>query len=128
MALKVIHLDANFLIGAMRPDSREAAALSRWLESGSQIGISAIAWTEFLCGPLDSIGRGLVAQVVGEPEAFLGQDSVTAAELFNGGGRRRGSLADCMIAATALRVGAALATSNVRDFRKFPGLELASLD
>jgi len=48
--------------------------------------------------------------------------------LFNRAGRRRGSLLDCMIAAIALRAGAALATANQADFRRLraAGLRLAS--
>jgi hypothetical protein len=52
----------------------------------------------------------LAARVVDEPVALLARDAGMAAELFNLAGRRPGSLNDCMIAATALRAGASVAT------------------
>ncbi len=86
--------------------------------------MSAIGWTEFLCGPLDQRQLALAEAIVGEPEPFLVQDSIQTAELFNLSGRRRGSLLDCMIAAIAIRLDASLATSNRDDFRRFSSLRL----
>jgi predicted nucleic acid-binding protein len=49
------------------------------------------------------------------------------ADLFNKTGRRSRSLADCLIAAVAIRCGAKLATVNTGDFQVFVqyGLTLA---
>jgi len=124
MAQAIIHLDTSFLIRALKANSGEDTQLRRWMADGVKLGMSAIGWAEFLSGPLDQPQLALAAAIVGEPEPFVAQDSIQTAELFNHSGRRRGSLLDCMIAATAIRVGAGLATSNRGDFRRFPGLRL----
>ncbi len=87
--------------------------------------MSAIGWAEFLCGPVDSAALELAGRIVGEPVAFTAADAVLAARLFDDTGRRRGSLADCMIAAAAIQAGASLATANPRDFARFAGAGLA---
>ena len=81
------------------------------------MGSSAVSWTEFLCGPVQRHAIELAARVVDEPVALLAVDAAAAAKLFNLGRRRRGSLNDCMIAATALRANASLATTNPADLR-----------
>ncbi|MEA2625507.1 MAG: hypothetical protein QOD06_1552 [Candidatus Binatota bacterium] len=123
----MIHLDTSFLIGSLQPGSSEDARLRTWLRNHEPVGISTIAWTEFLCGPVDQEQQALAAGIVGQPEAFLVEDSERAAELFNAGGRRRGTLIDCMIAAVALRADAALATMDVDGFRRLgsAGLRIA---
>jgi predicted nucleic acid-binding protein len=115
----MIHLDTGFLISALRRGSAEDRRLREWLAHGQPIGISAVGWTEFLCGPVGEHEVELAARVVDEPEALVAGDAAVAAKLFNLAGRRRGSLNDCMIAATALRVGASVATTNLADFRRF---------
>ncbi|MBF6567928.1 MAG: type II toxin-antitoxin system VapC family toxin [Candidatus Binataceae bacterium] len=124
MAETIIHLDTSFLIRALSANSAQDKQLREWIAEGVKLGMSAIGWSEFLCGPLDSGQLALAAAIVGEPEPFVLEDSSRAAELFNRAGRRRGSLVDCMIAATAIRTGARLATANRADFKRFAGLRL----
>ncbi len=80
-----------------------------------------MAWTEFLCGPLDSADLERAFRLIGRWRSYEPSDADAAARLFNESGRRRRSLRDCMIAAAALRDGAALATSNLADFSRFVG-------
>ncbi len=93
--------------------------LREWLRGGKSLAISAIGWSEFLCGPLDTQQVALAARIISNCIAFGEDDAKLAADLFNATGRRRGSLADCMIAATAVIASAPLATANLPDFRRF---------
>lgn len=102
--------------------------MRKWLEDGESLGMSTVAWTEFLCGPLAEDQREIATRVVSQRVAFLEEDSVTSAHLFNETGRRRGSLIDCMIAASALRAREPLATANGDDFRRFAAFGLAILE
>jgi predicted nucleic acid-binding protein len=128
----VIHLDTNFLIHALRTGSAQAEALERLLTGGDSLGLSSIAWSEFCCGspsvPVTEEDRHQVTALVGQPVRFGAEDALLAAELFNSGGRRRGSLPDAMIAAVAIRSGATLATVNRKDFRPFESAGLRLLD
>jgi predicted nucleic acid-binding protein len=123
----VIHLDTSFLIRAGTGATFESRRLRHWLRRGEEVGISAVAWAEFLCGPVPTLAVEDAAELMGEPWPLSGIDATVAARLFNLTGRRRGSLADCLIAAIAMNAGAALATSNVADFRQLEpfGLVLA---
>jgi len=124
----MIHLDTSFLIRGLVRGSAEDRALRKWLKDGEPLGMSAIAWTELLCGPLGESQLELATRVVSERVPFLEGDSLTSARLFNKTGRRRGSLIDCMIAAGALRARVPLATANVADFRRFAAFGLAILE
>jgi predicted nucleic acid-binding protein len=115
----VIHLDTGFLISALRRGSIEDRQLREWLTQGEPVGISAVSWIEFLCGPVDAADVELASRIVEEPVALLPGDAGLAARLFNLAGRRRGSLNDCMIAAIALRLGATVATTDLAGFRRF---------
>ena len=89
-----------------------------WLRARTQVGISCIAWTEFLCGPVEMNQVDLAARIIHDRVPFVEEDADMAARLFNLSGGRRGTLIDCMIAAVALRIGASLATTNSEDFRR----------
>jgi predicted nucleic acid-binding protein len=125
----MIHLDTSFLIRALVPRSAADRALRGWILRGERIAISAIAWAEFCCGPLADDHERFARALLGEPLPFTAADATRAAECFGVTGRRRGTLADCMIAAVAMREGAALATMNEADFRRLErvGLVLANI-
>ncbi len=120
----MIHLDTSFLIRSLLEGSAESRLLRSWLEVMEPLGISPVSWTEFLCGPLEQEQTELVGEIVGEPAAYTETEARLAARLFNETGRRRGSLMDCMIAASAISAGAALATSNRSDFARLVPLGL----
>jgi len=115
----MIHLDTSFLIRALVNGSDEDRKLRSWLGAGKTVGASAIVGAEFLCGPVHGNDVDLATAVVEERVPFTAEDATLAASLFNRTGRRRGSLADCMVAGTAIRCSATLATANVRDFGRF---------
>ncbi|WP_419950985.1 type II toxin-antitoxin system VapC family toxin [Candidatus Palauibacter sp.] len=120
----MIHLDTSFLIRALDAGSSQDRRLRTWVASGETLGMSAVAWAEFLCGPLHPSALAIADQLIGPRADFTARDATVAARLFDEAGRRRGSLIDCMIAATALGEGARVATANVRDFRRFEAFGL----
>jgi predicted nucleic acid-binding protein len=124
MAETAIHLDTCFLVRALVPGTDADRRLRSWLRDGHRLCMDAIAWTEFLCGPLQPDERRLAEQIVTERVSYTESDAQRAAELFNATGRRRGTLADCMIAAAAAERDAELATLNQDDFRCFEALGL----
>ena len=116
----MIHLDTNYLIGLLVRGSARAADVDKRLAAGESMATSAVAWSEFLNGPVTSVEISRVEAVIqsrivpfGIPEAVL------AADLFNKTGRRRGSRFDCLIAATAILANAQIATVNQSDFKAF---------
>lgn len=115
----MVHFDTSFLIQTVVAGSAAHEQFQRWTQTQEDCNASAIAWAEFLCGPLDAPAEAIARQIFPHPEPFLPTDAVLAARLFNQTGRRSHSLADCMTAAVAIRCGAKLATSNAADFQPF---------
>lgn len=126
----MIHLDTNYLIGLASRGSAVALDVDAWLAAGESFAASAIAWTEFLNGPVTPLAVSR-AEVVLESRiiSFGRAEAVLAAELFNQTGRARGSRFDCLIAATAILAQAEVATVNQSDFKVFisHGLKLAAV-
>ena len=123
----MIHLDTSFLIHALRPGSRQERRLLAWLGGSEPVAVSAFAWAEFLCGPVSPEAATAALGLLGEPIVLGRPVAERASQLFNKAGRRRGSLGDCIIAATAVEADAQLATDNASDFERFAsaGLVLA---
>ena len=120
----MIHLDTSFLIRALVPGSPEDTQLRYWLSGETPLAISAVAWAEFLCGPIGADDLSLAAAVVGEAVPLTADHAVKAAELFNAAGRKRGTFVDCLIASVAIDEDARIATTNPKDFKSMAGLRL----
>ena len=123
----MIHLDTSFLIRALALGSPEDRKLRGWIGEGKILGMSTVAWVELLCGPLKRSEMEWATEIVGQRQDFTPEHAELAARLFNESGRRRGSLIDCMIAATALVADAPIATANAAEFLRFKdfGLTMA---
>jgi predicted nucleic acid-binding protein len=119
-----VHLDTSFLIRALAPGTAESDALREWLGTGRAVAISALAWGEFLCGPVDARAAALARRIVRTHVSVGTEEATMAARLFNEAGRRRGSFSDCIVAAAAVLHGACLATSDRADFQRFVSLGL----
>ena len=112
-----LHLDTNALIALSDPEHALFLEVERCLLGGGIVATDAVAWHEFVRGPVlpEDVTRALLilenrvldlTRVIAE----------RAAELFNASGRRRASTADCLIAAACLDSDAELLTRNVGDF------------
>lgn len=116
----MIHLDANVLMRLSVPGSSAATRLRSWLTAGEILGTSSPAWFDYVSGPATPQEVAHVrAILLGGIADFSQAESELAADLFNLTGRKRSMKLDCMIAATALRNGGRLATSNISDFLLF---------
>src|SRR5471030_924595 len=116
----MIHLDTNYLIGLVTSPFPLKPQVVAWFNAGETLAISAIAWSEFLNGPVTSqeIKDGF-GMIEGRIRAFDIREAEMAANLFNLTGRNRATQTDCFIAATAVCAGAYIATLNRKDFARF---------
>ncbi len=124
----MIHLDTNYLIGLPVKGSTVAREVDGWLAASESLAACALAWTEFLNGPVTPLAVSQAEAVLQSRIVPFGKaEAAPAAELFNKTGRRRGSRFDRLIAATALLARAEVATLSLGDFRVFVphGLKLA---
>ncbi|MES2922421.1 MAG: PIN domain-containing protein [Verrucomicrobiota bacterium] len=115
----MIHLDTNFLVDLVTAGSPGGLKILGWLKSGNSVTTSAVAWSEFCNGPLSKLQKDAAFTVLDRKIAeFTWREAEEAARLFNMSGRRRGSHANCMIAAAAIVSGHPLATFNTADFQR----------
>lgn len=127
----MIHLDTNLLVDLATAGSPHVAVMRQWLKNGEQLAVSAVAWSEFLNGPHSKQQKDAVHAVLeGRVVDFGEKAAEQASRLFHYTGRRRGSHADCMIAAAAMTSGVRVATRNVKDFERFVphGLQLLPVE
>lgn len=125
----MIHFDTSFLVRAVIDGSPQGDMWRRWILEGTGVAISAVALCEFLCGSAGAdVGQEALVEILGPGVPITAEEAEVAARLFNETGRRRNSLNDCLIAATALTHGASLATCDAAHFRRFAraGLRLAA--
>jgi len=123
----MIHLDTNFPVRGLVPGSNEAGKIAAWLLAGEEFEMSAVAWGEYVCGPLPPHEEAAARALIQKVQPLTKEDAELAAQLFNRTGRRSRNFADCMITAVAIRHSASVATSNAVDFSRFEplGLKLA---
>lgn len=122
----MIVLDTSVLIDALSGPRRSAPALRRAIEAGERILLPSLVLYEWLRGP--RLDEELAAQEALFPTAlalaFGPAEAARAAQLYVSLPRGRGREIDLAIAACALTLGARLWTTNPRDFRDLPGLQL----
>jgi predicted nucleic acid-binding protein len=114
-----VHLDTNVLALAFTEETPAQLKIDQWVAEGVSLEVCAIAWAEYLCGPILPIHEALARRLFPLPEPILACDAERAASLFNLSGRRKGSLPDCLVAAVALRCGVPLATADAAHFKAY---------
>lgn len=123
-----VHLDTNYLI-AYAGEAHEGvvAQMDAWILEDRKLHCSAMAWAEFLCGPVLGEEIDAMASLLTDIVPVTPELAAEGARLLRETGRRSRSLQDCIIAATAILAREPLATINRKDFEPLLayGLELA---
>ncbi len=115
-----IHLDTNFLIYYIGGGNDAVVRkVEGWLSEGRTLHASAMAWAEFQCGPLTTQEQKVALNLIDSVLPVTAETATEAGRIFLETGRRSRSLADCIIAATAILNGASIATGNRPDFEPF---------
>lgn len=122
-----IHLDTNDLIAYAGESS--AGVVNRvdgWIRENRKLCCSAMACSEFLCGPVLPMEIAAMESLLSSVLPVTPELAAEGARLFRETGRGYRSLADCIIAATAIEAKAPLSAYNRDDFTPFlpRGLEL----
>lgn len=95
--------------------TNDIGPLAAIFAAGDQM--AAMAWSEFRCGPaspmLIAAWEAWIASRIVPIDQWLAK---FGARLFNETGRRSRSLADCLVAASAIQMKAAMVTLNRADF------------
>ncbi|MFM7179937.1 MAG: type II toxin-antitoxin system VapC family toxin [Verrucomicrobiales bacterium] len=123
-----LHLDTNAIIALGDPSHAFFRAVEKCLEEGGSVCTDAVAWHEYIRGPVQPAEAARALLILENRVVELTRRTAeTAAILFNATGRRRASTADCLIAASCMAEDATLLTQNVEDFKPFAshGLKIA---
>jgi predicted nucleic acid-binding protein len=116
----VIHLDTNLLIDLVTSHSAQVQMVHGWLKNKIPLAASAVTWSEFCNGPHSKEQKDAVHAILrGGIHPFTEDQAEFASRLFHQTGRKRGSHADCMIAAAAFCARQSIATRNIKDFERF---------
>ena len=74
-----VHLDTNYIVGAVRKGSPQVAQIDAWEMAGVTLAVSTMAWAEFLCGPLTPGEVDVTAGLLGRPLPITAADAAKGA-------------------------------------------------
>lgn len=72
----MIQLDTNYLIRLLVAGSPQAIRVDQWFASRESLAASALAWTEFLNGPVPAPQFALVESVIGSSDGKIPHSSI----------------------------------------------------